>query len=75
LRRPLPAARRPSGRRAPFLKTFALALTLLFVPLLAFGLYCLNVAVERAAPVEYCCSRRQVPAPAPRVRGRRSALR
>ena len=57
----------------PFLGTFAFALTLPSVPLLAFGLYCLNVAVERAVPVEYCCSHRQIPERAPRRRDRLKA--
>ena len=61
------------ARDHPFLETFAFALTLLVLPLLAFGLYCLSVAVERAVPVAYCCSRRQMPEPAPRKRARRMA--
>ena len=56
----------------PLLETFAFTLTLLVIPFLAFGLYCLNVAVERAVPIEYCCSRRQMPGPAPRGRDRRA---
>jgi hypothetical protein len=56
----------------PFLETFAFALTLLVIPLLAFGLYCLNIAVERAVPIEYCCSRGQMAEPAPRGRDRRA---
>ena len=57
-------------REHPFLETFAYSLTLLLFPLLAFGLYCLNVAVERAVPIESGCSRRQMPEPAPRRRHR-----
>ncbi len=53
------------AREHPFLDTLAFGLTLLVVPLLAFGLSCLNVAVERAVPVEYCRSRSQMPEPTP----------
>jgi hypothetical protein len=63
------------ARDYPFLESFAYALTLMLFPLLAFGLYCLNVAVERAVPVEYCCSRRQMPKAAPRGRDRQTARR
>lgn len=57
------------ARDYPFLETFAHALTLSLFPLLAFGLYCLNVAVERAVPTESGCSRRQLPERVRRGRG------
>lgn len=70
----LPLESRLAGDH-PLLEIFARALTLLVVPLLAFGLYCLNVAVERAVPVEYCRSLRQMPEPAPRTHARRPSRR
>jgi len=63
------------ARDHPSLETFAFALTLLVIPLLAFGLYCLNIAVERAVPIEYCRSLRQMPEPAPRTRAGQPARR
>ena len=63
------------ARDHPSLETLAFMLTLLVVPLLVLGLYCLNVAVERAVPVESCCSPRQMPEPAPRVRDRHPVRR
>lgn len=59
-------------RDYPSLETFVYALTSLLFPLLTFGLYCLNVAVERAVPIEYCCSRRQMREPVRRRRDRQT---
>jgi hypothetical protein len=57
----------------PLLEHFGAAHALLFFSLLVFGLYCLNAAVERAVPIEYSCSRRQMSEPAPHARARRTA--
>ncbi len=57
------------------LEYFGAGLGVLFFALLAFGIYCLNVAVDRTVPVESGCSRRQMPEPAPRGRAQRTARR
>jgi hypothetical protein len=54
---------------SPFLKTFALVLAASTIPLLIFGAYCLDVAVERALPKRnYAGSRRQIPDPRKRAK-------